>query len=303
MDQEKFEQQLMGYLFDELDEVSAAAVKRHLDGSAEARELEARLRATIEATRVPHEQPSASLEARVLDAIANAEQGEPWHRKVLRALSWAGSHAMRPQFAMGALMVMLLGSSLLLLRARPGAMQVSTARNAETPSDASPTNGSSAPPPIAAPAQAPAAAPAAAALDEAKRDDESPKGLLERARKARADLGCKEALPLYARLRERSGSSGFGADATFEEATCELEQSNRQRAEELASRLKDHPEYRRKVASLLATKVARKAEKLKTSRKDAGGGADARRSQAKGVAASPRASSAPAAGAAAKPRE
>jgi anti-sigma factor RsiW len=270
MDQDNFDHQLIAYLFDELDEHERAEVKRRLEAHPEARVLELRLRATVERTRISLEEPSADLETRILTAAARAERGEPWHRKLLRVLAWAGSHAMRPQFAMGALMVMLLGSSLLLLRAKPGAMRVSsetggaTAPLAQKPEGEDRSVGAGGPfggaPAGAAPAApAPSGLPTvadtrgrAAEVDpsSAKGANDGPEGDLARAQAVRATSGCKDALPLFAAIRERFGSSGFGADATFEEARCHRELDDRKRAKELAATLRDHPEYRRRIAEI-----------------------------------------------------
>lgn len=124
MDQEKFDQHLMDYLFEELDEVTSAAMKRKIESDADCRELVAGLRATIEVAKLPIEEPSVDLEDNILAAATIAADGEPWHRKLLRSLSWAGSHAMRPQLAMAAILMLVLGSSILLLRARPGSVAV-----------------------------------------------------------------------------------------------------------------------------------------------------------------------------------
>lgn len=124
MDQEKFDQHLMGYLFDELDEVTSAAMKRKIESDADCRDLALGLRATLDVAQLPIEEPSDDLEERILSAASLAEQGEPWSRKLLRSLSWAGSHAMRPQLAMAAMLVLVVGSSLLLLRVRTGAVAV-----------------------------------------------------------------------------------------------------------------------------------------------------------------------------------
>src|SRR5690606_6139665 len=129
MDQEKFDQHLMDYLFDELDEVTRAAMKRKLEADAHCREIEAGLRATIEVGQLPLEEPSDDLEERILAAVEVAQRGEPWHTKLVRMLSWAGSHAMKPQLAMAALLVLVLGSSLLLLRAKPGAVAVTPTKD------------------------------------------------------------------------------------------------------------------------------------------------------------------------------
>jgi tetratricopeptide (TPR) repeat protein len=132
MDKDKFDQHLMDYLFDELDEVTSAAMKRKIESDAECRELVAGLRATIEVAQLPLEEPSDELEGNILTAAALASQGEPWTRKLLRSLSWAGSHAMRPQLAMAAILMLVLGSSILLLRARPGAVGVAASKDTAT---------------------------------------------------------------------------------------------------------------------------------------------------------------------------
>ncbi len=142
MDQEKFDQQLMAYLFDELDDVARAAMKRKLEGDADCRAIEAGLRATIEVAQLPVEEPDDQLEERILLAAREVQAGEPWHRKLMRSLSWAGSHAMQPQLAMAALLMLVVGSAVLLLPARPGSVPVSPTkdgvaqRSAEAPTAA-----------------------------------------------------------------------------------------------------------------------------------------------------------------------
>lgn len=129
MDQEKFDQHLMDYLFDELDEVTSAAMKRKIESDADCRELALGLRATLEVAQLPVEQPSDDFEERILAAADLARDGEPWSRKLLRSLAWAGSHAMRPQLAMAAMLVLVVGSSLLLLRVRTGAVAVTPTKD------------------------------------------------------------------------------------------------------------------------------------------------------------------------------
>src|SRR5271168_347820 len=120
MDCEKFDQHVIAALYDELDELTYAALKRHVEGCSRCAGVWAGLRATREVGILPIEEPSDDLEARILDAVAVAQQRTPWHKKVLRGLAWAGSHAMRPQLAMAAIFFLVIGSSLLFLRARPG---------------------------------------------------------------------------------------------------------------------------------------------------------------------------------------
>ena len=129
MDQEKFDQNLMDYLFDELDEVTSAAMKRKIESDADCREMVLGLRATLEVAQLPIEEPSDDFEERILAAASLAQEGEPFTRKLLRSLSWAGSHAMRPQLAMAAMLVLVVGSSLLLLRVRTGAVAVTPVKD------------------------------------------------------------------------------------------------------------------------------------------------------------------------------
>jgi hypothetical protein len=133
MDQDKFDQHLMDYLFDELDEVTRAAMKRKLESDAQCRKIEAGLRATIEVGQLTLEEAPDDLEDRILGAVEQVQRGEPWHTRLIRFMSWAGSHAMRPQFAMAALLVFLLGSSVLLLRAPGGSVAVTPERDEVSP--------------------------------------------------------------------------------------------------------------------------------------------------------------------------
>src|SRR4051812_22759257 len=120
MDCEKFDQHVIDELYDELDELTHAALKRHVEGCSRCAGILTGLRATREVGILPIEEPSDDLEDRILAAVAVAQKKTPIGRKVLRGLAWAGSHAMRPQLAMAALFFLVIGSSLLLLRARPG---------------------------------------------------------------------------------------------------------------------------------------------------------------------------------------
>src|SRR5690606_25823144 len=134
------------------DEVTSAAMKRKIESDAACRDLEAGLRATMEVAQLPVEEPDDDLEERILAAASLAQQGEPLRRKILRSLAWAGSHAMRPQLAMAAILRLVLGSSVLLPRARPGSVAVTPVKD-----DAPPALGQGVPDP-ANDEQAPVAA-------------------------------------------------------------------------------------------------------------------------------------------------
>ena len=313
MDQDKFEQHLMDYLFDELDEVTAAAMRRKLDADADCRDLEAGLRATLEVAELPIEQPSAGLEERILAAAHLAELGEPWHRKLLRSLSWAGSMAMRPQLAMAALLVLVLGSSMLLLRQRPGAVPVSAVKDTSVATAGSDAR-EQAPTPAASPsalaqrsaaknrgddtsesgkgasgkgASGTEASRAAAATassvqlaagkaretyeraiknyqsgnyTEARRDfalvsasggANAASAALYEARTVRSQSGCATAVKMYAKVRQRYGMQGVGADATYEEADCQQQLGNKARWRSLLVALSKNAQYRSRAVSEL----------------------------------------------------
>jgi hypothetical protein len=122
MDCEKFDQHVIDALYEELDELTAAALKRHTESCARCAQILAGLRSAREAATLPLVEPSSDLEARILAAEKVAVRRAPWYFKVMRGAAWAGSLAMRPQLAMAALFMLVVGSSLLLLRARPGTM-------------------------------------------------------------------------------------------------------------------------------------------------------------------------------------
>jgi len=62
----------------------------------------------------------AGLEQRILHAERQAHAGLPMRQRVGRVISIMAGYAMRPQLAMAALLVLMIGASLLFLRARPG---------------------------------------------------------------------------------------------------------------------------------------------------------------------------------------
>ncbi|WP_437827682.1 zf-HC2 domain-containing protein [Sorangium sp. So ce1153] len=152
MDCEKFDQHVMDALYDELDELTYAAMKRHMDSCARCASAFAGLRAARDVGGLPLEEPSEELEARILEAVEVAQKKTPFRRKALRALAWAGSHAMRPQLAMAALFVLVIGSSLLLLRPKTGVAPVRVTEWGQPASD------QHEPPSVAAPAAATVAA-------------------------------------------------------------------------------------------------------------------------------------------------
>ena len=119
MDCEKFDQILIDALYDELDELTLAAAKRHAEGCQRCQAAWSGLRATLKIGVLPTVEPPASLEPNVLQAAREAHGNVPWPKRVGRAISWAGSYAMRPQTAMAAILVLMLGSSVIFVRRKP----------------------------------------------------------------------------------------------------------------------------------------------------------------------------------------
>ena len=115
MDCEKFEAAMMDELYGELDELTSAAFKRHLGGCARCAALFGGLRATRRLATLPMVEAPAGLEERILAAARAADNVVPLRRRVARAISLAGSWAMRPQTAMAAVFLVMIGTSVLLL--------------------------------------------------------------------------------------------------------------------------------------------------------------------------------------------
>ena len=120
MDCEKFDRVVLDLLYEELDELTAAAAKRHTEHCSRCRSINSRLRATREVGVLPLFDAPEGLEVRILEAERAAHARLPLRQRLGRGVSILAGYAMRPQLAMAALLLLMIGSSLLLLRARPG---------------------------------------------------------------------------------------------------------------------------------------------------------------------------------------
>ncbi|MDB4941912.1 MAG: very large tegument protein [Labilithrix sp.] len=123
MDCEKCEPLLLDELYDELDEVTSAALKRHVAGCARCAAILDGYRATRRAVATPMldmlDLP-AGLEDRILSSVKEAQKVVPVQGRAARLLSLAGSWAMRPQTAMAAVFLLMIGTSAFVIRARHG---------------------------------------------------------------------------------------------------------------------------------------------------------------------------------------
>ena len=120
MDCEKFDRIVLDLLYEELDELTSAAAKRHMEHCSRCRSIGSGLRATREVGILPLISAPAGLEERILEAERVARTELPLRQRVGRAVSVLAGYAMRPQLAMAAVLLLMIGASLILLRARPG---------------------------------------------------------------------------------------------------------------------------------------------------------------------------------------
>ncbi len=276
MDCDNFDQHVIDALYEELDELTVAAMKRHMESCSRCATAFSALRATREIAVLPLEEPSEELESRILFAASAAQRKTPWHRKALRGLAWAGSHAMRPQLAMAAVFVLVIGSSLLLLRAKPGTTSIGPVRVTERgePSPDRDDGAQSMPAATAAPAasmvgavaenpapSAPATAGDVAARGESKDDAEQGNakgGKASEAQTALADakategsLGCDAALPKYDDVAVRFTGTSQASDAMWAAASCHKKRGDTTKARELYSALAQRDGYKDRAAEAL----------------------------------------------------
>ena len=122
MDCEKFEPLLLDELYEELDELTSAGVKRHVSGCARCAGILNGMRATRRAAALPIMAVPIGLEDRILAAAKEAQKQAnvvvPFRTKASRALTVAGRWAMRPQTAMAAVFLLMMGTSAFLIRSK-----------------------------------------------------------------------------------------------------------------------------------------------------------------------------------------
>lgn len=121
MDCEKFEPLLLDELYEELDEVTSAAVKRHVSGCARCASILNGMRSTrslVGSVGLPMLPLPDGLEDRILSSVKEAQKVVPIQSRAQRLLSLAGSWAMRPQTAMAAVFLLMIGTSAFVIRSR-----------------------------------------------------------------------------------------------------------------------------------------------------------------------------------------
>ena len=216
MDCERFDRIALDLLYDELDELTAASARRHVDQCARCRGILAGLRATREVGALPLVDPPPGLELSILEAEQRARSRLPLQQRLGRGVSVLAGYAMRPQLAMAALFLFVIGSSLLLLRGRPGApVQVSEQGRPEKAAAAT-GRADEAKQEAAARAPAPAAAAKGLAADRDRSGSEALATAAEAATVAyTAAAGAKKGARKSAHAGAHGGSAGAARDTGF----------------------------------------------------------------------------------------
>lgn len=290
MDCERFDKVTLDLLYAELDELSAAAARRHLHHCTRCQGIWNKLRATKDIAVVSLVEPPADLFESIILAERQAESALPIPQRFSRLVSVVAGYAMRPQLAMAALLLLMIGSSLLFVRQDPaGRDQVSVtelgaprAVPLEAARRAAPVvvEGDGAPSAVAGviAAEAPDAqtlpvAPpttysdAMAAYHEgryaeaerlfgevaAQGGEKAASAALHEGHAARNGSGCQRAARLYDAVAERFSGSTLSDEASWHAASCyqALGELGRARAHYLA--LKENPAFRERAGAALSS--------------------------------------------------
>jgi hypothetical protein len=291
MDCELFDKLVIDRVFLELDDLASGAVQRHVAHCSRCRSIESSLRATREVATLPMVDPPTPFVDRVL-ALERAMQTKlPMKQRLGRAVSVLAGYAMRPQLGMSALLLLMIGSSLFLLRAHPNEHELVQVTERGVP------EGEIEAPKDVARIRAPATPSAVADLS---RDSSSAKNegtassnstastVLDAARRAFAQerygeaqtlaekvisdggaetasaallsalalsrrSGCSAALARFEALRARHGRSTIGEEAAYRAAECHLESGQVARARPLLEQLRGSAAWGARAREQLAS--------------------------------------------------
>ena len=120
MDCERFDKVLLSLIYEELDELTDSAAQRHCAQCARCGNLERELRATTAIGMMALEPIPKGFEQRLLEAAVVEQKAQPLKNRLGRAVSVLAGYAMRPQAAMSAILLLMIGSALFLIRPEPG---------------------------------------------------------------------------------------------------------------------------------------------------------------------------------------
>jgi hypothetical protein len=273
VDCEKFDRVVLDLLYDELDELTRAAAMRHVEHCARCGPIANGLRATREVGTLPLVEPPGDLELKILQAERRVRARLPWRQRLGRAISIVAGYAMRPQLSMAALLLLMIGSSLLVLRSHPSDRDQGRVKESGVPeiegeapagvvgpghAQPAPAASAFASPPARderatnAPARAGAPAPEPGGL-KSKRgpalepSDDAASAALFAAQARREASGCAAAAPRFEEVASRFPGSSAGYEAAWQAAECYSELGLRDRAERGYRQLAQTPGYEQRA--------------------------------------------------------
>lgn len=224
MDCEKYDKISLDLLYDELDELTHAAAMRHVEQCHRCRGIHAELRATRSVGVLPLVEPPQGFEQRVILAERRERANLPLGQKVGRAISVLAGYAMRPQLAMAALLLLMIGSSLFFLNTGPTeTSQIDTPTIVAEPappaeSDRTPVKMSEA---MALYDAGDFEAAGKAFDDIASRGNaDAPRAALLSAQSLRNRTSCERAVAAFDDVVRRYAESAEAVDAKFRAANC-----------------------------------------------------------------------------------
>lgn len=280
MDCETFERIVLDRVFLELDELTMGAAQRHVAHCSRCRSIEVGLRATREVCRLPTTTPTEEFTEGVVAFERQIRSVLPLRQRANRAVSVLAAYAMRPQPTMAALLLLMIGASLFLVRARPtdrALVQITERGVPEMDPDQndirgtgipnSLTNGlhdsSQTPNPLADEHSAspsmlvPPCGPTAAVACERNASTPLPSQAqmadteLEAARSVRKESGCAAAIGPFDAVRLRFPGSDAGLAATWDAADCYSKLRRNQEARPLLQALVTSPKYAKRARAQL----------------------------------------------------
>jgi hypothetical protein len=280
MDCETFERIVLDRVYLELDELTMGAAQRHVAHCSRCRSIEVGLRATREVCRLPPAAPAEGFAEGVVAFERQIRAVLPLRQRANRAVSVLAAYAMRPQPTMAALLLLMIGASLFLVRARPtdrALVQITERGVPEMDPDQnevratgianSLTNGSTdssqTPHPLAdehspspsmlvSPCSPTAAAPCERnASTTPPSQAQTADAELEAARSVRKESGCAAAIGPFDAVRLRYPGLDAGLAATWDAADCYLKLRRSQEARALLQALVTSPKYAKRARAQL----------------------------------------------------
>jgi hypothetical protein len=274
MDCEGFERVVLDRLYLELDEQSMGEAQRHVAHCSRCRGIEAGLKATRDVCRLPLLSIPAAFNEHVISSERSIRAVLPLRQRASRAVSVLAGYAMRPQLTMAALLLLMIGASLFLVRSPPpdrDLVQVTERGVQEGEIDTRRARGQ----PSARAALDTVQVPASASHTRTNpktdgctgpndpgcnKDVGSPGGAdrepsleaeYRTARQLRFSSGCSVAVQSFESIRRRQPKSEVGLAATWQAADCYAKLNRKEEARALLDTLLDAPEYAQRANAQL----------------------------------------------------